>query len=347
MDKNLLQAYFEGKVSTTEKSRINAWAEASEENTQLFIEAKTDWTLRHFPNEPADADDFLRFSKHTNKFVESLLIKQEKNSLSKIYRVAAIIAIPLLFAAIFHIIRLSHELRTHDAHLIAAETTIIPRQQIDAVQEHIVNTGVQGRVILPDGSEVWLNNKSLLRSPSRFDSEKRVVELEGEAFFKINGSEDWPFYIHTQRGVSVRVTGTEFNISSYANDPFVKVTLIEGNLTVIDHASSQVFEMQPMQQIILQDYSSEHLVQGATVNVKQNISWRDGFLVFSNTPFDAVVRRLERWYGVTIILEDPSILDFRITAKFESESLAQVLEIFKISSNIRHRISDNQVSLFL
>lgn len=347
MDENLLEAYFEGRLNSTEKARIIAWAEASEENSQLFIEAKTDWTLRNFPNESANADDFFRFSKHTTKFVESLPIKREKKSFAPIYRIAAIIAVPLLFAAIFQIVRLSNELKTHEEYLTIAKTTTIPEQQIDAIQEHIVNTGVKGRVTLPDGSEVWLNNKSLLRSPSRFDSETRVVELDGEAFFRVKGSEDWPFYIHTQRGVSVRVTGTEFNISSYANDPFVRVTLLEGSLTVIDHASERIFEMQPMQELVLQDNKAENVVKGVALNVHEDISWKEGFLWFNNTPFDAVIRRMERWYGITITVDDPHILNFRFTAKFEGKSLAQVLEIFKISSNIRHRIVGSQVSLYL
>jgi len=81
--------------------------------------------------------------------------------------------------------------------------------------------------------------------------------------------------------------------------------------------------------------------------VQEDISWKDGFLMFNNTPFDAVLRRMERWYGINITVEDPEILNFRFTAKFEGKSLAQVLEIFKISSNIQHRINGNQVSLFL
>jgi len=346
MDTNLLNAFFEGNVDVAERSRIVTWASASEKNSRLFIEAKTAWVLRNFPNERADADDFLRFSKHTTKIVDSLPIKHEKKSFANLYRIAAMIAVPLLFAAVFQIVRLSSELKTQEEYLIAARTNITPSQQISSTQEHIVNTGVQGRVTLPDGSEVWLNSSSLLRSPSRFDSDSRVVELEGEAFFKINGSEDWPFYIHTQRGVSVRVTGTEFNISSYANDPFVKVTLIEGNLTVIDHASERIFELQPMQELILQD-DDGNVVQGVALNVQEDISWKDGFLMFNNTPFDAVLRRMERWYGINITVEDPEILNFRFTAKFEGKSLAQVLEIFKISSNIQHRINGNQVSLFL
>jgi len=346
MDRNLLDTFFEGKVDATEKSRIVDWASASKENSQLFIEAKADWTLRNFPNERASADDFLRFSKHTTKIVDSLPIKRKKKSFANLYRIAAMIAVPLLFAAVFQIVRLSQELRTHDNYLAIAETPIAPEQR-DAVQEHIVNAGVKGRVVLPDGSEVWLNSKSLLRSPSRFDSDSRIVELEGEAFFRINSSEDWPFYIHTQRGVSVRVTGTEFSISSYANDPFVRVTLIEGSLTVIDHASERVFDMQPMQELVLQNNIIEEFTHEKVLNAQENIVWKDGFLLFANTPFDAVVRRMERWYGVTITVENPEILDFLFTATFESESLSQVLEILKLSSNIQHRIVGNQVSLFL
>jgi hypothetical protein len=105
MEKQLLETYFDGKADQELKAQIVAWATASEENNKQFITAKTDWTLQHLPNELADADDFLRFSKHVEKSVESNRLTSEgrKKPLvsSRVYRIAAILAIPLLFASVF------------------------------------------------------------------------------------------------------------------------------------------------------------------------------------------------------------------------------------------------------
>jgi ferric-dicitrate binding protein FerR (iron transport regulator) len=206
---------------------------------------------------------------------------------------------------------------------------------------------VKGKVLLPDGSEVWLNSHSVLHCPNLFDSINRIVKLDGEGYFKIKEMQDWPFYIQTQKGVTIRVTGTEFNLSSYANDPFLKMTLISGSLMLIDDASMQTISLKPMEEFVLQNNQFKRAVQNTAKRVKEDTSWKEGYLIFDNTPIDAVIRKIERWYGVTIDINDSHILNFRITAEFESESLIQVLEILQISSNIRYRVNGNRAVLYL
>jgi ferric-dicitrate binding protein FerR (iron transport regulator) len=348
MKKQLLEKYFEGKADKKLKKQVIAWATASEENTQQFVEAKVDWTLRNLPNEPADADDFLRFAKHENRrFTELTYIEKRQKIIGRIYRIAAVIAIPLLFASVFQQIRLSQKLNEQKKTLQIAHFVETLPEQNQPMLEYIVNPGVKGRVLLPDGSEVWLNSHSTLRSPSQFDSLTRIVELDGEAFFKINTNSEWPFYVQTPRGVSIKVTGTEFNLSAYDNDPFLKVTLLEGGLKVIDNASLQAIALQPMQELILPNNEFDQAIQGVAKQVQEDIAWKEGLLLFNSTPMDAIIRRMERWYGATITVDDPRILNFRITAEFENESLIQVLEILRISSNIRYQVDGNRVRLFL
>jgi len=348
MKKQLLEIYFEGKADQKLKKQVVDWATASEENTQQFVKTKVDWTLQNLPNEPADADDFLRFAKHENRQLTELPhIEKRKKIIGRVYKIAAVIAIPLLFASVFQQIRLSQELNKQRKTLQAAHFVEILPEQTQAMLEYIVNPGVKGKVLLPDGSEVWLNSHSRLRSPSQFDSLNRIVELDGEAFFKIKNSSEWPFYVQTPRGVSIKVTGTEFNLSTYDNDPFLKVTLLEGGLKVIDNASLQAITLQPMQELVLLNNEFDQAIQGAAKQVKEDIAWKEGLLLFNSTPMDAIVRKMERWYGATITVDDPRILNFRITAEFENESLIQVLEILKISSNIRYQVNGNRVRLFL
>lgn len=353
MDKQLLETYFAGHADRDLRTQIVVWAEASEENSRLFIEAKTDWILRNFPNESADAADFMRFVEYvekqnvaTNTDTVRLKPRTPSNLPNRIYRIAAAIAIPLLIASVFLQIRLSQRLKEHEKSLQASELVRVLPEQNQSTIDYIVNKGVKGRVVLPDGSEVWLNSHSVLRSPNLFDSVNRIVELEGEGYFKIKTTPDWPFYVHTQKGVSVKVTGTEFNISSYANDPFTKLTLLEGSLMLIDHATQQSISLQPMQELIIQDNLFAKAVGHAAAKAQEDIAWKEGYLVFNNTPIDAVIRRMERWYGVTIKVLDPQIFNYRMTAEFESESLVQVLEILKISSNIRYRVNGTQVTLY-
>ena len=350
MDTHLLEIFFAGKADQKQKSQIVAWAMASEENSRQFIETKTDWTLRNFPNEPADADDFLRFSKYeitkSNEPQDIEMGLGKKNILSRIYRIAAIIAIPLLFVSVFQQIRLS-QIREQERNLQAAKAAIVLPEQTQTLLKYAVNPGVKGKVVLPDGSEVWLNSNSVLHSPNLFDSVNRIVRLEGEGYFKIKSTEDWPFYIQTEKGVTVKVTGTEFNLSSYANDPFLKITMVEGRLMLIDDASLQTISLRPMEELVLQNDQFEQIARSRAKKMEEDVAWREGYLMFESTPMDAIIRRMERWYGVSITVNDPNILNFRITAKFDNESLTQVLDIFKLSSNIKYRINGNRVVLSL
>ena len=220
-------------------------------------------------------------------------------------------------------------------------------EQRQTLLDYIVNPGVKGRVLLPDGSEVWLNSNSTLHCPNRFDSLNRIVELEGEGYFTIVGNEDWPFFVHTKKGVSVKVIGTEFNLSSYSNDPFLKVTLIKGQVILIDNATLKTIVLQPMEEVILKNNEFRNAAKNVATKVTEDTSWKEGFLMFDNTPMDVVIRKMERWYGVTVSVNDIRINNYRITAEFESESLIQVLEIFKISSNIRYTVDGTQVILSL
>jgi ferric-dicitrate binding protein FerR (iron transport regulator) len=102
-----------------------------------------------------------------------------------------------------------------------------------------------------------------------------------------------------------------------------------------------------MEEVILKNNEFRHAAKSAATKVTEDTSWKEGFLMFDNTPMDVVIRKMERWYGVTVSVNDKHITNYRITAEFENESLTQVLEILKISSNIRYKVDGAQVSLSL
>ena len=80
-------------------------------------------------------------------------------------------------------------------------------------------------------------------------------------------------------------------------------------------------------------------------NIEYNTAWKDGYLLFENAPMGDVIKKLERWYGVHFEIKDTSLLNFRFTANFKSESITKVLEILKLSSNIGSKIDDTKITL--
>ena len=257
-----------------------------------------------------------------------------------IIKAAAILLIPVsIIAAIQYFGNpLTNKQATTTIHTVPTQT----QMQLS----YYVNPGVKGYVLLPDSSQVWLNSGSRLDCPPQFDSTFRMVEVSGEAYFKVRSNKEWPLYIKTSKGITVEVTGTEFNLSSYENDSDFRFTLVSGNVTLIRESTNQTIAVNPLEEIIIPD-NTRLRGKRALANLDLNTSWKEGYLVFSNTQMGEVIKKMERWYGVSFTVRDQQLLDYNFTANFRSESITQVLELLKITSNIGYIINDKNVTLFL
>ena len=150
--------------------------------------------------------------------------------------------------------------------------------------------------------------------------------------------------VKTSKDYTVKVTGTTFNLSSYNDDDKLVITLISGEVSLINNKRKRNNEikMVPNQELTILSEKSK-LKENA--NTVKSTAWKDGLLLFDNTPMREVIKKIERWYGVNIIVKDSKIYDYRFTAKFKSESVSQVLEILKLSSNINSHIEDTTITL--
>jgi len=317
IDIELLLKFISGSVSSEEREKVLEWINANEENRKQYCQLKNYWVLERYKTFQQEALTTITNKKGTNKKIIRYVIE-----------IAAVFLV-LIAPAIFY---LTHYTRK----------PVIPPQKI-AQFEYVVHSGVKGMVELPDGSKVWLNSSSSLKCPQKFDSLQRVVEIEGEGYFEVVPNKNWPMYVKTYKGYGVKVTGTTFNISSYANENKLIVTLISGNISLVREKDQSEIKLTPAEQITIVEDEKPLLVRKA--NIEYNTAWKKGFLLFENTPMDEVIRKMERWYGVTISVKDSSILSYRFTANFKSESVSRVLEILKLSSNIDYKIDKNKITL--
>ena len=317
IDIELLLKFISGSVSSEEREKVLEWINANEENRKQYCQLKNYWVLERYKTFQQETPTTITNKKGTNKKIIRYVIE-----------IAAVLLV-LIAPAIFY---LTHYTRK----------PVIPPQKI-AQFEYVVHSGVKGMVELPDGSKVWLNSSSSLKCPQKFDSLQRVVEIEGEGYFEVVPNKNWPMYVKTYKGYGVKVTGTTFNISSYANENKLIVTLISGNISLVREKDQSEIKLTPAEQITIVEDEKPLLVRKA--NIEYNTAWKKGFLLFENTPLDEVIRKMERWYGVTISVKDSSILSYRFTANFKSESVSRVLEILKLSSNIDYKIDKNKITL--
>jgi len=169
------------------------------------------------------------------------------------------------------------------------------------------------QVTLPDGTNVWLNSASTLKYPSRFDKDNRVVELIGEAYFDVTqirkpaASSNVPFWV-VSAGQTVKVLGTEFNITAYADETETKTTLVEGAVQILNHTFNTVSRLQPGEQAI--NRAGNMTIK--KVDTEQFTAWKDGFFYFDGLAPNVAFDQLERWYDIEVTYQGsvPSIRFF-------------------------------------
>jgi ferric-dicitrate binding protein FerR (iron transport regulator) len=150
--------------------------------------------------------------------------------------------------------------------------------------------------VLSDGTKIWLNSQSSLRYPVTFDDHLRKVEITGEAYFEVAASRERPFIVNVN-GMEVKVMGTHFNISSYADEADIKTTLLKGKVQVTK--GSAVTELAPGQQAQW-NKQTEKITKKEEVDVDEVVAWRYGYFSFSDADLQTVLRQLVRWYDVEV-----------------------------------------------
>ncbi len=158
------------------------------------------------------------------------------------------------------------------------------------------------KVILNDGTEVWLNANSRLIYPVRFVGNKRRVRLEGEAYFKVTRNERMPFVIETAT-LTTEVLGTEFNVKSYEESQ-TQVTLVSGSVRVGMPSIGKTVVLEPSEEITCTDKG----YQVKKVDTAYYTQWREGYFYFDDVYLSDILRDLGRWYNLTVALEKDSLL---------------------------------------
>lgn len=157
--------------------------------------------------------------------------------------------------------------------------------------------GGQYKVILPDGSAIWLNAASSLRFPTHFVGDERRVELSGEGYFEIKKNTDQPFVVVSE-GQEVTVLGTHFNINAYRENNFIKTTLLEGAVKI--NKGEQSCLLAPGQEASLSSANSRFSIE-KNVDVDAAIAWKEGRFSFDETNIKEVMQQISRWYDVEVV----------------------------------------------
>jgi ferric-dicitrate binding protein FerR (iron transport regulator) len=190
-----------------------------------------------------------------------------------------------------------------------------------------VPAGQRLNFTLEDGTLVWLNAQSRLTYPVAFQGKERRVRVEGEAFFEVAKDTERPFIVSSER-VDMKVLGTTFNVYSYPDEPYSRISLLEGSLLVYDPQDpSKAVRLKKFEEVVVQD--GRMSVFPATANVAL---WKEGIYSFEDEPFGNILKKLELYYDITIEVKEPSMLQWRYTVKFRQRD--GIDEIFRLLRRI-------------
>ena len=188
--------------------------------------------------------------------------------------------------------------------------------------------GGQYQLLLPDGTQVWLNASSSIQFPVAFTGSERRVTVSGEVYFEVKhqavslptsregkgGGRKIPFIVQVQKSSGivqeVEVLGTHFNINAYEDEETVKTTLLEGSVKVkpeiggqkSDVGSQKTEILKPGQQAQL-SVENNNITIDKNANTTQVMAWKNGLFVFDGVDLKTVLRQLARWYDVEITFE--------------------------------------------
>lgn len=210
----------------------------------------------------------------------------------------------------------------------------------DIFNSLVVPYGKRSTLTLADGSKVWLNSGSILEFPAQFSGNNREIRLQsGEMYIEVNHHDEKPFHVQTGY-CEVRVYGTKFNISNYADSP-QSVVLVEGSVSLQLSGNKELF-LSPNEQAL---YAEGGFFDTRTVDVEQFISWKDGYLSFDKTPMTEVLQRIGRYYNLLFDFENDINLQNRTcTGKiYLSDNLDNVMTIIGLLSSTSYQRTENKI----
>lgn len=238
--------------------------------------------------------------------------------------------------------------------------------------EIIVPLGARAEFTLFDGTKVTLNAGSKLKYNNRYGVEDRIVQLEGEAYFKVAKDKNRPFIVKTSH-VNIKALGTEFNVKAYSDERTIETTLVEGSVKIEEQNksnSSETMILKPNQKLTI--YKNEvrtikeskntvgkdnkapakepklntvQAVVSKNIDVAPVISWKENRWIIEKQDLLQLAIEMERKFDVRIHFDSERLKTFRFTGTLLAEPIEQVLTVMSVSAPIVYKIKGKDVSL--
>ncbi|MGV8090818.1 MAG: FecR family protein [Mangrovibacterium sp.] len=190
-----------------------------------------------------------------------------------------------------------------------------------------------------DGSVVWLNSESTIKYSSDFNTKKREVYVEGEAYFEVTHHEKKPFIVNLGNS-QVKVHGTSFNVKAYPQSNRIETVLMEGKIEFI--ANSQSILLNPCERIVLSP--QEGTIEKDQVDVEKITAWKKGKYYYSNEKLSTIIGQLQRWYDMEFVFDENELSLYNFTGVINHEKSIQYnLKLIELTNKINVEFKDDKI----
>lgn len=384
MRKEILLKYVSSEASRTQQDEVLAWAEKDKANKLYLARLQNLWICQNMPQERASVEEIEKMMQmldkkiyREEKDVKKMTIETAENKqssdclvvekiasdrladnsgvseISGTYRIkkwavwVAAASVMLFFSTGLYFWKFTYN-STGDFVAENSIGTLINYKNNATTKVLYTEKGVKAKLLLPDSSVVWLNSDTKIEYPDRFDSLVRNVTISGEAYFEVVKNPHRPMIVKTTKGFSVQVLGTQFNLKAYADEPKSQATLYSGEINLLRESGNKIIttKVLPFQTVTINSTDERTPVKKV---LKQSplddAAWKEGKIIFEETPVSEVVKTLERWHGVDFVIENKDVLQYKITATFNSESIVQIMDLIQMTSLVNYKIENKKVFL--
>ena len=324
LNEKLIEKYLAGKCSDVEAKQILEWLESSEENRKEWLKFRIipiKNNYLHLSDPTHIAQSYNELCKDYNKR-KRLEQKISRKITLQFMRYAVSILVIIGLSVVFYI---------YVNNLIQPKMICVVADGNEHVRELILN----------DSTRVWLSSGSRIVYPERFEKNKRMVSLEGRAYFEVTEDSNRPFYINTETYM-VKVLGTAFEINAFKFRRNSDVTLVNGKVEILDNNRTSMCTLQPGQQFKIDKMNNSFSLQ--SVDAGMLVSWHSGSFEFDGLTFAEITRILEHHYNVRIILDEGIAKDIKLVGSLSfQKDIHQMMKTIEFVVPIKYHVQTDTI----
>lgn len=322
---DLITAYLNNELNKEQRVELEQWVAADTAHKQYFYEMTEVWLAANAAS--GTQEESNRAFQH---FRGRIFVSQKKKRFSlRFVRVAVAIFAGILLLGGGYYWGHNH---FDPSSLYAMQTVEVP-------------IGSRSRIVLQDGTVVWLNAGSKLSYTSGFSHQDRHVRLEGEGYFEVTRNEKLPFIVNTS-DLDVKVLGTKFSVKAYTDEENIEVILAEGSVNLLNIKNpDESLIMKPEQQVIYNKETGTTDIHKVPASLAGH--WTTGAHFFNEQTLEQIVRELEKSFDVTFIFRNEEKKKLTFYGDFRvDDSLDDILMIMSSSGKFKYRKTNNIIELY-